>query len=927
MLISTDASIFEIEPKKTIYPHDCDHLIQIVKALLLEKQDFTMRAGGTSISGQAIGKGVLVDVSKNLTKIVKFSEENREVVVEPGVIQDDLNKFLESYNLKFAPDTSTSNRAMIGGMIGNNSCGAYSAFYGTTREHVKSIEVILSDGSLVEFGELDQAELSEKVALKTLEGEIYRFVTSLVKKNRKEILDAYPDASVIRRNTGYALDELVKMYQEFTLGNKKFSLTPIFCGSEGTLGVFVRAKLNLVKVPNSKGLIVAHFYSDEAALRLVEGLLEFQPSAIEYVDKKTLDASKRNPLQNKNRAWINKDPQSILIVEFFSDKNESLEEKISSCELWLLSNEAYYVGRIGNQDYSKVWEVRKSGLGLLMGKVGPNKAVACIEDAAVPLKNLYAYYRDIKSLIRSHNIDAVYYGHASVGLIHIRPILNLSDKLDQKKMLDLSHKTSEIVAKYRGSLSGEHGDGRLRAPFLRRQFGGVVYGHLVDLKKIFDPGGIFNPGVIISDIKITNDLRKVGAPTINLKTKFNWSNDISYAYASEKCNGAGACRKSDEGVMCPSYRATRDEVFSTRGRANLLRKALYSEDPISNLKNNELKEALELCLSCKACVSECPASVDMSKLKSEYLYQIRPKINIRSWHIKYMGDLLKVASKFPKFYNHIQTWHLFKHIVGVSKELPMLSKKPLHEWWLNNQDFYDPERITVHVICDPYTQYYDAETGEYFLKFLQSCEVNINVIFSKYQIRAMISNGLLKDIENISLEVIGSLMNLPEKDIVTGIEVSEILTWRDDLASLVNVKFPKVLLFEELVLKLKKMALLPNIASFNKKIWVHVHCHQKALADNSILEQSLALIHNSEVEIIQSGCCGMAGDFGYKFPEISQKIAQQSFDRLMKGFQNKDIIISTGSSCRVQLSDFFDDNAIHLSKLFLLAIDNENNRQ
>ena len=728
MLISTDASIFEIEPKEVVYPNSRDDLVKTIRQLLFKNQHFTMRAGGTSIGGQAIGSGVLVDISKHLTKIINFSEEDREVIVEPGVIQDDLNNFLKPYNLKFAPDTSTSNRAMIGGMIGNNSCGAYSVFYGTTREHVKSVEVVLSDGSLVEFKELNEVELDKKLTLKTLEGDIYRFIINLLNKNKQQILDAFPDESLIRRNTGYALDELIRKYLLDNIKGKKFSLVPLICGSEGTLGVIVNATLNLVDLPKHKGLMVAHFSSDEDSLILVERLLDLQPSAVEYIDKPTLDASKSNALQKKNRVWINKDPQSVLIIEFFSNTKKELNEKLVSCRKWLLSNNAYHVGIVNSEDYPKVWEVRKAGLGLLMGKVGAKKAIAIIEDVAVPLKFLYSYYQEIKTLMQFYDVEAVYYGHASAGLIHVRPLLDLSSSIDREKAKNISLKVSKIVKKYRGSLSGEHGDGRVRAPYLEEQFGQKVYQYLVNLKNIFDPNNLFNPGSIILDANKAANLREVGTPKITLITKFDWKQDISFTYAAEKCNGAGACRKSTSGVMCPSYRATREENFSTRGRANLLRKALYSKDPIKELKNHELTEALDLCLSCKACKSECPASVDMSKLKSEYLYQIKSKNPLQNWHIKYFGSLLKVASKFPKFFNYIQDSTIAKSITGMKKSLPHISSESLDIWWDKNKK-NNSHKITVYVVCDPYTQYYDMQIGKSFLMFLQACNVNINVIF------------------------------------------------------------------------------------------------------------------------------------------------------------------------------------------------------
>ena len=921
MLITTDASIFEIEPKEVIYPNNRNDLIHSIRTLLREKQIFTMRAGGTSIGGQAIGKGVLVDISKYLTNIIDFRENKKEIVVEPGVIQDDLNFFLKPYNLKFAPDTSTSNRAMIGGMIGNNSCGSYSVFYGTTRDHVKSVEVLLSDGSLVEFKELTEKELSHKLSLQSLEGNIYRFVVNLLSSNQQTILEAFPDKSLIRRNTGYALDELLRKYQPFNPNGKNFNLAPLICGSEGTLGVVVSAKLRLVSLPKCRELLVAHFDSDEQSLGLIERLLKFNPSAIEYIDKPTLDASKNNTEQQKNRAWIDGNPESVLIIEFFADTSKEVNSIVAECQTMLLLNGAYNAKLINQNDRNKVWEVRKAGLGLLMGKVGPKKAVAIIEDAAVPVKNLYSYCQEVRSLMQSYGINAVYYGHASVGLIHIRPELNLSNTQDQRKMYGIAKDISKIVKKYHGSLSGEHGDGRIRSPFLKEQFGEVVYKYFVDLKHIFDPNNLFNPDVILSDKSILKNLRPVVSQQ-GLSTAFDWKDDLSFYYAAEKCNGAGVCRKTTGGIMCPSYRATRSEEFSTRGRANLLRKALSSENPIKSLKSGELKKALSLCLSCKACKNECPANVDMARLKSEYLFQITGIGSyIRSWHIKNLGNILKIGSKVPGVFNFLQSSYLGMKLIGFERQPPLLKKESLSAWWNESKPKKRNHVTTVWVIVDIFTQYYDINIGKDVLNFLKMCNVNINVIFPRNSIVAMISHGFLNEARNTLKLLHSQLGNVTKNDLIVGIEPSEVLVWRDEAKSLVTDKLPNVLLFEELLLKLKQLGVLPKFNALNSKVWVYEHCHQKSLTETCNLTKSLGLIPKLKIEVINGGCCGMAGEFGYKHLKVSESIAHNSLNNYMEKIQDQDILIVTGSSCRKQILDVFKTRSIHLPRLFIESIE------
>ena len=898
MSISTDASIFEIEPKEVVYPVNQKHLIEIVQDLLIKKQHFTMRAGGTSIGGQAIGDGVLIDISKYLTKIVSFSKKDREVIVEPGVIQDDLNDYLKPYNLKFAPDTSTSNRAMIGGMIGNNSCGAYSVYYGTTREHVKSIKVLLSDGSLTVFKELDELELKQKLQLQSLEGDIYRFVVNTLNQNKVDILNAFPDESLIRRNTSYAIDELIRKYQPFNSNGRKFNLAPLICGSEGTLGVIIQATLNLVELPKYKSLIVAQFEFEEQALMIVNDLMQFKPVAVEFIDKPTLEVSKNNVQQNSNRTWIKGSPDAVLVIEFFSDSKQNQELIVIKCQQWLKSKKAYDYSRIDPKDYKKVWGIRKAGLGLLMGVPGPKKALAVIEDAAIPLKYLHQYYKDVKKIIKSYDISAVYYGHASVGLIHIRPKLNLSLEKDKNIMNRIANDVSALVKKYKGSLSGEHGDGRIRAPYIKDQLGQKVYQLLVDLKSTFDPNNLFNPNVIIGNNSITKDLRVVAQPSNSVVTGFDWSDDISFFSAAEKCNGAGVCRQSvGRGVMCPSYKATRDENFSTRGRANLLRKALNSSNPLKELSGKELKEALDLCLGCKACKTECPASVDMARLKSEYLYQTQKQQDqLELWRIKNLGKILKFGSKAPELFNLIQNSTIAKKISKLEGVLPQLKSTTLSKWWKHNKQTDNKYEVTVWVLCDVYTEYYDIQAGKDLLNFLKSCKVNIELINLDTSIIALISKGLLNEAKQALNRYCSKLSNISKQDLIVGIDPSEALVWRDDAKYLVK-KTLQVNLFEELVIKLNKNNLIPKLKPIDQKVYIHLHCHQKSLVGDQATIDAFSLIPKLKVKILNIGCCGMAGDFGYIHTEISKKVHKDSIDIMSSMISTRGVLV-TGFSCK-----------------------------
>ncbi|VAW49404.1 Fe-S protein, homolog of lactate dehydrogenase SO1521 [hydrothermal vent metagenome] len=939
----SDASIFELEAQEIILPQTQSDLLFTVKKALLQQRPLTLRAGGTSLGGQSIGSGVIVDVSKHLNNIFDYAPKQQEVVVEPGVIQDDLNDFVAMDGLRFAPDTSTSNRAMIGGMIGNNSCGSYSVWYGTTREHVKSVEVILSDGSEAIFSDLSSKALQQKLQQQTLEGQIYRFVMDLLHKGGEKILAAFPHPSIKRRNTGYALDELYRHHQPFNPTGKPFNLTTLICGSEGTLAVIKRATLRLVKVASYRKLICAHYHSVESALEQVSELLTFSPAAIELIDQVTLACTQDNLQHQKNRFWIQDTPGAVLVIELFDDDAMLLNTRIEEVAQWLLSqkepNNAYAAPVIEETDASKIWAIRKAGLGLLMGKVTRQKAVAVIEDAAIPVDQMPNYYRDVRALMAELNVGCVYYGHASVGLIHVRPELDLATDKGRKTFQIIAQRISTLVKLYRGALSGEHGDGRIRAPFLPEQFGEEVYGYLVALKQTFDPDNLLNPDVIIGKHSITKNLRADRQIQKTLKTGFDWSADLSLMDAVEKCNGAGACRKSvGRGVMCPSYQATREENYSTRGRSNLLRFALTELDPIQALSSDELQTALTLCLGCKACKNECPASVDMAKLKSEVLYQTGGKPQkMQRWALKHYDKLLAVGAKWPAVFNYVQNTKMVKRLMGVDErcDLPEIKAFDVPKWWANQVNVASPLMTTVWVLCDVFSLKQEPEVAKATLSSLNKLGLTVKPVYLTHSPRALISQGLLDEAKALLLGVISQLKAVASNDWVVGIEPSELLVWRDELATLLDKKTlseakwlqqpSPVLSFEELLLNLVKKQKLPEFKKIpppyiSGKVWLHVHCHQKALAKPMDTKMALQLIPKIKVEMIASGCCGMSGEFGYKQYELSKKIAEQGVLPALKNTLEGDLVVATGMSCRHQINRFGQQNALHIAQVFDLVL-------
>lgn len=929
-MISTDASVFEIFPQAFLYPKDIEALQRRIQLALQEKQAITMRAGGTSLGGQAIGSGVVIDVSKHLTQILDYRPAQKEIDVQPGVIQDDLNNFLKADGLRFAPDTSTSTSAMIGGMIGNNSCGSYSVYYGTTRDHVKSVEVILADGSLVRFHDLTPEQLHEKCALQTLEGEIYRTVIELLETNGQEIVDHFPDPSIVRRTTGYALDVLYSSHQPFNPEGKPFNLTPLTCGSEGTLGVITQATLNLVDLPKQRQLFCAHFDSIYTAMQIVLNYLPFKPAAVELIDKATLDGTKNNRAQTENRFWVEQEPAAILVVELFDDDADNLQRRLKTDQAWMLQHGAYACPIIPPEESAKVWALRKAGLGLLMGKPTRQKAIAVIEDAAVPVKHLPEFYQDTQALMAELGIGCVYYGHASVGLIHVRPEIDLATTEGKRYFETVAQRSAQLVKKYRGAISGEHGDGRIRAPYIKEQVGERVYNCLVRLKNSFDPENLFNPGVIIGDMSITTQLRADRQPKKLLTPGYDWSGDLSLMDAVEKCNGAGVCRKSaGNGTMCPSYQATREEHYSTRGRSNLLRYALTEPNPLEALKKDELQQALSLCLGCKACKSECPASVDMARLKSEVLYQVNA-FSVSRLSIKFYGPLMKLGAWLPGPYNWVQNRAWLKRMMGVDtrRVLPKLQPQSLRKWWKNHvkQVSFDVSKPTVWILVDLYAQYQEPKIGQAVIRALALLGLNVKPIFLEHSPRALLSQGLLSEAKQALQKIQAQLQSVTAADYIVGIEPSDTLVWRDEAKDLIAQNeqawsFSSVLLFEELILQRNAQSALV-LGAVPKNAWLHVHCHQKSLAHADQSLKALALIPQLTLNYINSGCCGMSGEFGYKNYDVSLKIAEQTLLPTLKNAPQEDLVIATGTSCRHQLADFADRQSLHPAEVFLMALNN-----
>lgn len=695
ILYATDASAYCEKPLAVIKPRNKTDILKIIDFANIHKLPLIPRTAGTSLAGQVVGEGIVVDVSKYMTAILELNVTEKWVKVEPGVVLDELNMMLEEHGLFFGPETSTSNRCMIGGMVGNNSCGSHSLLYGSTREHTLEIEAILSNGEEVIFKALSNAEFETKCSQKTVEGQLYRSFKEILSdpENQVEIDKEYPHPDIKRRNTGYALDYLLQS-SPFGRSDEPFNMCKLIAGSEGTLAFITAVKLNLIpSPPKEKGVVCAHFNTLEEAFKANLVALEFNPGAIEMMDKTVLDLTKDNITQRKNRFFVEGDPKSLLLIEFARETREEIARIAIELEKYMRENSfGYAFPVVYGSDINKIWELRKAGLGILSNMPGDNKPVSVIEDTVVRPEDLPAYMDDFKKhILEKYNKACVYYAHIGSGELHLRPILNLKDPKDVKLFRDIARDSARLVKKYRGSLSGEHGDGRLRGEFIPIMVGEKNYRLFKAVKSIFDPDNLFNPKKIVDTPKMNTGLRfRQDVKEREEKTYFDWSSTKGVLRAAEKCNGSGDCRKSEiiGGTMCPSYQGMRDEKATTRARANILREFLTRSEKENPFDHHEIYEILDLCLSCKACKSECPSSVDMAKLKAEFLqhYYNANGIPRRAKIVAYSPRINRLLIPFSGIYNlfisHKGIANSIKWLSGfaIERSLPRLNKTSVKQW-------------------------------------------------------------------------------------------------------------------------------------------------------------------------------------------------------------------------------------------------------
>jgi len=929
VLYSTDASIYEIEPIGVVIPKGEEDVAAVVRIARENGVPILPRGGGTSLAGQAVGRAVVVDMSKFMNRILEVNPEGQWVRVQPGIVLDELNAHLRPSGLFFAPDVAPSNRATIGGMVGNNSCGARSIIYGKTVDHVEELRVLLAGGEEVVLKPLTKEAFQAKAKLKTLEGQIYREVQRIVEANRDEILTRYP--KIMRRVGGYNLDEFVK--------DGELNLAKLVVGSEGTLATVLEVKLNLVPRPKMAALTIVHFREFLEAMEATNEILPFGPSAVELIDKMIIDLTRETLEYARRMTFVQGDPEALLLVEFYGTSLGELRAKVEGMEERLRRKGFGYafVKVFDQEEQVNVWKVRKAGLGLLQGVRGDRKPIAFVEDTAVSPEHLPQYIRRFREILKEHGTTAGYYGHTSVGCIHIRPMINLKEVREIEKMRSIAEAIRDLVLEYGGAMSAEHGDGLARSQWNEKLFGPALYQAFKEVKRAFDPQGIMNPGKIVDAPPMTENLRYGPSyRTLPLKTYLSFEREGGFARAVELCNGMGVCRKKLEGTMCPSYMVTLEEEHSTRGRANLLRAVLSGKLPPEELSGKRLFEALDLCLECKGCKGECPSNVDMAKLKYEFLahyYEANPR-PLRSKLFGSVELLNKLGSRFAPFSNWVMGTRLARlalhRLVGIAPErtLPPFARPTFPEWFAERRVKPTGRRGKVVLFPDTFMTYNYPEIGKAAVRVLEAAGFEVILPEKTCCGRPMISKGMLKEVKANARYNVEKLSAYANQGIpIVGCEPSCLLTFRDEYPDLIDDERATLVakdsfLLEEFLLRLHEKGELDlRFNGSKRKLLFHGHCHQKALVGSAPSLKVLRL-PGFEVEEVDSGCCGMAGSFGYEAEhyEISMAVGERRLFKAIRERGSEVEIVANGVSCRQQIVHGTGRRAKHIAEVLADAL-------
>ncbi len=934
VLYSTDASIYSVMPHGVFFPASKDDVQAAVTLAATFEVPILPRTGGSSLAGQAVSQALVMDFSRHLNRIIEVNEAEGWVRAEPGLVLDQLNHHLAHTGLQFGPDPASSDRAGLGGIVSNNSTGSHSICYGMTADHVLRVNAVLSDGSEVNLGPVDEGELEKRAQRSGAEGKLYREMIQLTQspENRKIILDETPHHW--RRCGGYNLDRLIGEGPSFRIPqDHRFNLAKLVCGSEGTLGVIQDVTLNLVPTPTSCGLAIVSFESTVDALRHIPAILESKPSAIELMDHLGLRLCKDTPQYARLlNSFMDGDPDSILITEFFGEGESELRSKIDHLRR-ILSGEGLRDNVFPVLDpilQKNVWTVRKAGLGLLMSLKGDHKPIPFIEDAAVPTENLAEYVEKIGQFCAERDTQVAYYAHASAGCVHIRPIVNTKKAKEIAKIPEILDFAIDLLQGYGGALSSEHGDGRARSWMNERFFGPNLYQLYQKVKNIWDPQEILNPGVVVDAEYGTENLRYGPEyKVVPLELNLDFSAEHGFDRAVEMCNGAGVCRKETTGVMCPSFMVTREEEHTTRGRANALRAALSGRLPHEELTSKRMYEVMDLCIECKACKSECPSSVDMAKIKFEFLAQYHQKHGT-SLRTRMFGDIARlsrlISGPFAPAFNGIlgstPVRFLLDRTLGISMQrtMPSFASLPFTTWFKRREkNGTKKERIVL--FHDTFNTFNDPHISIAAVQVLEAAGFEVVLPSHRCCGRPLISKGMVKQARAAAENTVKQLLPYAKEGLfIIGLEPSCLLSLRDEYLYLLpdredaRLVAKQARLFDEFIDQLAVEGRLPiHFTKKSRKVLLHGHCHQRALVGTESTRKILSLPENYEVREVDSSCCGMAGSFGYEKEHyaISRKMAERVLVPEMRSASDDTLIVAPGTSCRHQLQHYDIERVQH----------------
>jgi len=934
LLYSTDASMYQVEPIGVVIPRDADDVRAAVGVAREQNVALLPRGGGTSLTGQTVNRALVMDFTRYMNEVIEVNLEEQWARVQPGLVQDELNHHVRPMGFLFGPDTSTSNRATLGGMMGNNSGGSHSIAYGLTVDHVIEIRALLVDGTEVVFGDVTPAQFEAKCRVAGLEGAIYREVAGIREEYADEIRARFPRHW--RRVAGYNLNELVgfavRPHSYAGGGNgrpRPFSMARLVIGSEGTLLTILEAKVRLMRRPKATALDVIHYHDMQEALESSQSILETGPYAVEVTDKLILDLARANIEQSQKMGWIQGDPAAIMMVEYAGDSEEEVRAKVEALEARRQRERFGYTSHIAHEagQQRTIWNLRKAGLGLLLGMKGDKKPIAFVEDTCVEPRHLAAFVPRFKEIFAKHDTVGAYYGHCSVGCLHIRPVIDLKVPRGMEQVRAIAAEITDLVLEYGGTISSEHGDGRARSPYLERMYGPTLMTAFRRLKKAFDPDNRMNPGNIVDSPGILENLRYgVGYKTWEPVTLLDFSAQGGFAAAVEMCNGVGACRKKLEGTMCPSYMATRDEEHSTRGRANALRAVLSGRVPPAEFTGKRLHAVMDLCLECKGCKAECPSNVDMAKMKYEFLYHYYQAngLPLRNRLFGRIAQLNRLMSRLPAFANWMNAlpfnrWVMEK-VMGIDRRrpLPALAAQTFTDWFARRPAPTAAPRGEVVLFHDTFVTYNTPEIGRAAVELLEAAGYKVVLVDRKCCGRPLISKGMLTEAREHAAWNVARLYPYAARGVaIVGLEPSCLLTLGDEYVDLLRTDEARTVarqseLLEQFLLRERERGLTLSFKAGAREALLHGHCHQKAIVGTAPTVAALKWAGYTVTEV-DSGCCGMAGSFGFEREhyDVSVSLGNRRLAPAVKAAPAATEVVAPGISCRQQIQHLAGRRAKH----------------